>query len=66
MGNSREHFDARVTLEQRKREIELQEDLTDRRLKRKREEVALELLHDLVRERHPEAIEVFLGTYKGK
>jgi hypothetical protein len=66
VGNSREHFDARVTLEQRKREIELQEDLTDRRLKRKREEVALELLHDLVRERHPEAIEVFLGTYKGK
>jgi hypothetical protein len=51
-----------TSFEQRKREIELQEDLTDRRLKRKREEV----LHDLVRERHPEAIEVFLGTYKGK
>ena len=51
-----------TSFEQRKRELELQEDLKDRALKRKREE--LEILHDLVRERHPEAIEVFLGTYR--
>ena len=98
VGSSREHFDARVTLEhlsqvvdharalyktkmelsgtsfeQKKRELEFQEDLKDRDLKRRREELSLEaekerekLLHDLVRERHPEAIEVFLGSYKGK
>jgi hypothetical protein len=70
VGSSREHFDARVTLdflsqmvdharalyrtkmelaalasssfEQRKRELEVQEDLKDRALKRRREELALE------------------------
>lgn len=105
VGNSREHFDSRVTLdylfqivdharvlyktkmelsssasfEQRKRELELQEDLKDRALKRRREELELEaeknklemekdrerLLHDLVRENHPSAIEVFLDRCRG-
>jgi hypothetical protein len=98
VGNSREHFDSRVTLEylfqivdharvlyktkmelsssasfeQRKKELELQEDLKDRALKRKREELEIEsqrrreeLLHDLVREKHPLAIEAFLESYRG-
>ena len=116
VGNSREHFDSRVTLEylyqivdharalyktkmelsssasfeQRKKELELQEDLKDRALKRRREEIELEsqrrreeieldreglelhsrkrreeLLHDLVREKHPLAIEAFLESYRG-
>ena len=105
VGNSREHFDSRVTLEylfqivdharvlyktkmelsssasfeQRKREIDLQEELKDRALKRRREELELEaekrkremeqdrerLLHDLVREKHPSAIEAFLESYRG-
>ena len=61
-----------ASFEQRKRELHLQEDLKDRALKRRREELELEaqkererLLHDLVREKHPLAIEVFLERYRG-
>ena len=86
-----------ASFEQRKRELELQEDLKDRALKRRREELELEakrrheeleleaakskleeeksklemekdrerLLHDLVREKNPAAIEAFLKTYRG-
>jgi hypothetical protein len=92
VGNSREHFDARVSLEylcqivdharalyktkmelastsfeQRKRELEFQEDLKDRALKRRREELELEeklaqeqLLRKLASDIHPEAMKVFL------
>ena len=91
VGNSREHFDSRVTMEylhqivdharvlyktkmelscagfeQRKRELEFQEDLKDRALKRKKEEMQLErqdLLHELAREKHPDAIRVFLDSF---
>ena len=116
VGTSREHFDARVTLEYlyqivdharalyktkmelsstgfelKRRELELQEDLKDRGLKRRREELELEvkrakedleleaernrleaeksresLLHELVGEKHPEAIQVFLEAYKSR
>ena len=86
-----------ASFEQRKRELDLQEDLKDRALKRRREELELEakrkreeleleaakskleqeksklemekdrerLLHDLVREKNPAAIEAFLKTYRG-
>jgi len=61
---------ASQNFEQRKRELELQADLEDRGLKRRREEVAIEadrvaieadrLLQKLVAENHPEATKVFL------